>query len=267
MPYAEDGTMTRKPETAERVEPLHLQDLFTRYMSEQTQAHREGLGFAEPTDEMLPYEAVPVQPVDPRLAWEDALASSRLLQPGVAFKTPPDWSALVQGQEPAVALAFGLGNFPQLVRNLQPLLSGGDLTALRSLPVRSAVPAPLLAWAHQQQEPARRLLAAAVLRLAGDFDGAAAHLQATFPPEWQTLVANEEATLAWHRGDGARAAERWAAQPDSAPVWFNRGMAALFLGRTAQAIAPLTRAAEALPETSAWHHLARLYLALATARV
>ncbi len=259
--------MTRTPETPERVEPLMLQDLFARYVRDQALAQSAGLGFAEPSDEVLPYEAVPVQPVDPRLAWEDALASSRLLQPGAVFKTPPDWPALVQGQEPAVALAFTLGNFPQLVRNLQPLLSGGDLTALRALPVRSSVPAPLLAWAHQQHEQGRRLLAAAVLRLAGDFDGAAAHLKGTLPPEWQALLANEEAALAWHRGDGARAAALWAAQPDSAPVWFNRGMAALFLGRAAEAVAPLTRAAESLPETSAWHHLARLYLALATARV
>jgi hypothetical protein len=58
----------------------------------------------------------------------------------------------------------------------------------------------------------------------------------------------------------------WQAQEASVPVLFNRGMAALFLGRAAQAREPLTQAVAGLPETSAWHHLAQLYLALATAR-
>ena len=260
--------MKHTPETPDRVEPL-LQDLFARYVRAQALAQSEGLGFAEPNDEVLPYEAVPVQPVDPRLAWEDARASSRLLQSGVVFQTPPDWSALVQGQEPAVALAFGLGNFPQLVRNLQPLLGGGDLTALRALPVRSTVPPALLAWASQQHEPGRRLLAAAVLRLAGDFDqGAAPIFRRLFPLEWQTLLANEEATLAWQRGDGDRAAACGRAQPRVAPVLFNRGMAALFLGRPAEGHCPPHPCRGSPPgATSRWHHLARLYLALATARV
>jgi hypothetical protein len=50
-------------------------------------------------------------------------------------------------------------------------------------------------------------------------------------------------------------------------VLFNRGMAALFLGESADARAALSRAVALLPESSAWHHLARLYLTLAEARV
>ena len=45
-----------------------------------------------------------------------------------------------------------------------------------------------------------------------------------------------------------------------------RGMAALFLGRAAEAVEPLKAAIAGLPETSAWHHLGCLYLALAQAR-
>ena len=48
------------------------------------------------------------------------------------------------------------------------------------------------------------------------------------------------------------------------PVLFNRGMAALFLGRRDEAVAALTQAVAALPDTSAWHHLGHLYLALAS---
>jgi hypothetical protein len=40
-------------------------------------------------------------------------------------------------------------------------------------------------------------------------------------------------------------------------------MASLFLGDAKGAIEPLTRAVDALPETSPWHHLGHVYLALA----
>jgi hypothetical protein len=44
-------------------------------------------------------------------------------------------------------------------------------------------------------------------------------------------------------------------------------MAALFLDQPAEARSALGEAANRIPETSAWHHLARLYLALAEMRV
>jgi hypothetical protein len=54
--------------------------------------------------------------------------------------------------------------------------------------------------------------------------------------------------------------------PATAPAQFNRGMAALFTDRPAAA-RPLLKAAIAqLPESSAWHHLGRLYLTLAEMR-
>ncbi len=110
------------------------------------------------------------------------------------------------------------------------------------------------------------LLAAGVLRLAHQFDEAADLLRRKPPSEWQAAHANEEAALAWHRGRAEEAAALWRRQPESVPVLFNRGMAALFLGDAATARTSLDQAAAALPETGAWHHLARLYLALAAAR-
>jgi hypothetical protein len=47
------------------------------------------------------------------------------------------------------------------------------------------------------------------------------------------------------------------------PVRFNLGMADLFLGKTKSARKTLEAVTAELPKTSAWHHLARLYLALA----
>jgi tetratricopeptide (TPR) repeat protein len=248
-----------------------LTELFRRYLSEQAAAQAEGLGYAEPSDEVTPYDAGPVQPVDPKVAWDEALAAARLLGPDLpakAWKVVPEWPALVAGQEPAVALAFAVGNFPQLVRDLHPLLSGGDLTGLRPRPGRAAEAPALVQRAAAAQDGPALLLAAGALRLARRFDEAddALHRAKALPAEWQALVANEAAALAWHLGDAERAAALWAGQPDSAPVLFNRGMAALFLGRPADARASLTKAVALLPESGAWHHLGQLYLALAATR-
>jgi hypothetical protein len=172
---------------------------------------------------------------------------------------------LVGQQEPAVALAFALGNFPQLVRNLHALLSA-DPPALRAGPGQAVAAPALAAWAARQEDTPQRLLAAGVLRLARHFEQAEELLGATAADGWQAAHANEVAALAWHRGQADQALELWRRQPDSVPVLFNRGMAALFAGRPTEARAALTRATAGLPETSAWHHLACLYLALAQAR-
>jgi hypothetical protein len=246
-----------------------LPDLFRDYVKRQAAAQAAGLGFAEPADEVVPYEAVPVQPVDPRLAWNDTLAVLTFLHssPAPKLAVPPDWPTLVAAQEPAVAVAFALGNYPQMVRNLHPLLTGGDLTALRQAPSRPSSATGLVGWARQAKGFPQTLLAAGVLRLAGQFEDAAAVLRsAEIPPAWQALAANEEAALTWHRGDVDAALTQWQSQPASVPVLFNRGMAALFVGRNAEAHAALTEAVGQLPETSAWHHLGQLYLALAAGR-
>src|SRR5207244_10792645 len=110
------------------------------------------------------------------------------------------------------------------------------------------------------------LRAAGALRRARQFDRAEEVLRHKPADEWRAAWANEEAALAWHRGRAGDAAALWRDQPDSAPVLFNRGMAALFLGQRGEARGWLRGAADQLPEASAWHHLARLYLTLAEIR-
>jgi hypothetical protein len=245
--------------------PPSLSALFAEYLQGQTAAQAQGLGFAPPSGEVEPYESVPVQPVDPQQAWTDAHAAADHF-PGAkaTWTTPADWPTLVAGREPAVALAFCLGNFPQMVRNLHPLLTGGDLTALRAGPTRVATAPALIEWAQTCKDGPQMLLAAGVSRLANQFDAAADLLRRWHPSaEWQAVHANETAALAWHRGKAEEAATLWRNQAESVPVLFNRGMAALFLGDAAAAHEALTRATAALPETGAWHHLGRLYLALA----
>ena len=252
--------------TTNRPTPASITELFTQYLHGQVSAREQGLAIDMPEGEVVPYEATPVQPVDPRQAWDDAIAATKLF-PGVAVKAwsvPGEWPALVTAQEPSVALAFCVGNFPQMVRNVQPLLAGGDLAALRVNTSRAEVPAGLTEWTTSVREPAQMVVAAAALRLARHFDEAEAVLKKV--TGWQPLVANEQAALAWHRGQFEAAAKLWQAQPNSAPVLFNRGMASLFLGNAAAARTDLEQAVKLLPETSAWHHLGRLYVALADAR-
>jgi tetratricopeptide (TPR) repeat protein len=251
-----------------------LHDLLARYLDRQTSAHEEGLGLADLGGEVMPFDAVPVQPVEPRLAWTEALDVLRAMDlPADAgsYPAPAEWPTLVASHEPEVALPFCLGNFPQLVRHLPGLLHLLEGGALRG-PAGAAAPVPgLQEWAERtartEQYP-QALLAVAALRLARQFDAAAALLSKMkgVPAAWHGLRANEEAALAWHRGDFDKAAASWGAQAESVPVLFNRGMAALFLGQPAEARTALGRAAAQLPEDGAWHHLARLYLALAEMR-
>jgi hypothetical protein len=262
--------MTHPSHTAGRPTPPPLSELFADYLRSQTLAQSEGLGFAEPSGEVEPYEAVPVQPVDPKQAWTDALAVADYFPATKATWTPPpDWPVMVAAQEPAVALAFCLGNYPQMVRNLHPLLAGGgaaQLAALRAGPTGAPAAAALLEWAKKTKSYPETVLAASALRLAHDFDAAVELLRRPAPAEWQAVHANEAAALLWHAGRADEAAERWRKQADSTPVLFNRGMAALFLGDASAARDALTKATAALPETGAWHHLGRLYLAMAAVR-
>ena len=155
--------------------PQSVADLFSRYLRRQMAVQAEGLGFADPDGQVIPHEAVPVQPADPRLAWEDALAVIRTggtnISP-IGCEVPPDWPSLVAAQEPAIALAFCVGNYPQMVRNLQPLLFGGDLTVLRqSLGRPVSISSALLQWANKAHGYPRLLLAASVLRSGAAFRG------------------------------------------------------------------------------------------------
>ena len=135
--------MTRPNANDGRPAGLSVTDLFSNYLRKQIDAHAAGLGQPEAVGDAVPHEATPVQPVDPALAWKDATASAKLLSAAkAAFEVPPEWPPLVARQEPAVALAFALGNFPQLVRNLHALLGTAPI-ALRDGP--QTLPGPHLA--------------------------------------------------------------------------------------------------------------------------
>lgn len=257
------------PETP--VQP-RLDDLLARYLKRQTEAHQAGLVDFNP-GKVTPYEAGPVQPIDPKLAWDAATAALGAAQGTAKLLPPPGWPQLVVGHEPAVALAFCVGNFPQLVRNFHLILQRADLTTLQPQAGRPNPVQGLEDWANQTAARAKYpqvLLALAALRLAKMFEQAdrfvAAH-ESAVPDAWRAAWDNEKAALAWHRGQMEQAHDLWQTLEPSVPVLFNRGMADLFLGRPASAHASLANAVQGLPESSAWHHLGQLYLTLARPEV
>lgn len=257
--------------------PPSPEALMSRYLRGQAEVHAAGLTDVPATSEVQLYEAGPVQPIDAKLAWDEAVAVAsfmvgRFSKPS-KWKALPSWPQLVAGREPAFDLAFCLGNFPQLVRNLHPLLHARDLSELRRSAVAEALNAPALEeWAEnaagRKQFP-EVLLAVAGLRLAKQFDRASTLIEQCekdVPEAWQEMWTNEKAALAWHRGDWDQARRLWQQAPESVPVLFNRGMAALFSGEPDVAKKILSKVVDQLPENSAWHHLARLYLTLAETR-
>src|SRR5262249_4100426 len=151
-------------------------ELMSRYFARQATAVEDGLSDPFVEGEVLPYEASPVQSVDARLAWNEAQRVLTFYHPTVeasCIPAPPHWAQLVVAQEPILAVAFCAGNYPQLVRNFQPLLQAGRLA--QSLPaVSRPVSAPALVdWAAEvaanNQFP-HTLLALGGLRLARQFD-------------------------------------------------------------------------------------------------
>jgi hypothetical protein len=250
----------------------NLADLMSRYLDRQAGSHRAGLAAFDPSDEVLPFEAGPVQPVDPRPAWEEAIAAVPFLSADVdvrSWAAPPDWPQLVAAQEPVVALAFCVGNYPQLMRDLHLILHKANLRDLIPVAGRPLALPGVDEWARQvaaKKHFPSMLVAVGALRLAKQLESAETYLKdhdKSIPPQWRAAWANERAALAWHGGKADDALKQWEAQEPSVPVLFNRGMAALFLGRPADANVPLTQAVSQLPEAGAWHHLGRLYLAMA----
>jgi tetratricopeptide (TPR) repeat protein len=260
--------MNRSPSVPPTIAALTAGFLSRTDDAETLAAAAAALGDVEPHEVSVGYRA------EPRLAWQEShevlAAFGRTASP---IPAPGEWGGLVARQEGTAALPFALANYPQRVRDLGSLLQTADLGTLLPQAVEAApVSTGLLKWGTRHVQAGdlpHALIAAANYRAARDFDRAAdtlAAVKAAAGADWQPVVANEEAALLWHRGEYQKAADLWATLPDSVPVRFNRGLAALFLGRPAEARDHLKAAVAGLPDVSAWHHLASLYLTLADMR-
>lgn len=262
--------MTRTPETSNG-QPS-LADLMVRFLSTRSDASA-GAVESVAEGEVEPFEVAAGFRVDPRAAWMDAAAyNPGVATPGTpAVPLPTEWSNLVSQPATAFAVAMAAGNFPQRVRDFQPLLTKFDPAELR--PSLSQTPIPTLSgmrtWIAREANSGKheaKILAAGVARVIGEFDWASAILGETdagCSDAVRTVLENERAAMLWHRGQCREALAAWDAMTDTPAVLFNRGMANLFLGNSATAKSLLTRAIDTIPESSGWNALARLYLAVA----
>ncbi len=247
-----------------------LTELLAGFLNKQAQAHADGLADLSVATEVDLYDAAPARLTDPAQAWAEAVMAVDYFQhaSGNARKrpVPPQWPELVADHQPELAVAFALGNFPQMVRDFQSILH-----------TSKHVPAPtpsgrshptLVSWAQQvagEKQYPEMLLALGMLRLTGKYTEAEALVRdsdALVPPEWRVAWKNEKAALAWHQGQTDAAREIWDALEPRAPVLFNRGMAELFAGQAGNAQHSLEEALAKIAPTSSWHHLASLYLTL-----
>jgi hypothetical protein len=227
-----------------------LEDLMVRFLASRSDAAAAAV---EPGEgEVEPHEVAAGFRVDPRAAWTDATTQIAT----APVQLPPDWASLVNQPAPAFAVPMAAGSFPQRVRDLQPLLAKFNPAELR--PSGSQTPMAGLSGLRNwiaKNGASQPLLAGGLARLIGDFETAEKFLP--------TDATNERAALLWQRGKCDEALAAWDAMPETPAVLFNRGMALLFLNKIADAKRALTKAIAALPETSGWNALARLYLAVA----
>lgn len=261
--------MTSDKNTSKSNEAFSLSSLMARYVEKQAKAHQDGLAAIVPDGEVLPYDSGPVQVIEPKIAWNDALIAADL--DSAEHRPCPEWSALVAAQEPAFAVAFCCGNYPQMVRSFVPMLQGDFVTPAPTKLPETFDTTVYLQWAEQsaQKEGSSALVAAAVLRLAAEHEAANNHLEqakSSLEGPWQAAWLNERAAIQWHAGQHEEALKQWQSQEPSTTVLFNRGMALLFTGEAAQAHTALTEAVARIPENNSWHHLAQLYLTLAAMR-
>lgn len=249
--------MTRPTASNPTTQPT-IEALMVRFLATRSDAAAAAVETGE--SEVEPYEVAAGFRVDPRAAWLDATApiTTGGIAPPPAVQLPNEWASLVAQPAAAFAVPMAAGHFPQRVKDLQPLLAKFDPAELRPHGNQPALPgfAGLRSWLARNGA-SNPQVASGIARTLGDFDTAAKFLDGTPGTD------NDRAALLWQQGQCADAQAAWDAQADSPAVMFNRGMARLFLGKIAEARVFLQKAIDAIPETSGWHALARLYLAVA----
>jgi hypothetical protein len=258
--------MTRTPNSS--AQPT-LAELMVRFLATRSDAAAAAVEPAE--GEVEPYEVAAGFRVDPRAAWTDALVGLNPTAGSPKTPLPADWASVVAQPTPACAVAMAAGNFPQRVRDLQPLLARFNPAELRPSghPVPSQGLSGLRTWIVREtkkRQPQSSLLAAGVARVIGETEWAEELLNDAEPlcgGDLRAAWENERAALLWESGRCEEALAAWDRLPETPAVVFNRGMANLFLGNSKEARAALARAVEMVPEENGWNALARLYQTVA----
>jgi tetratricopeptide (TPR) repeat protein len=245
-----------------------MNEMLKDFMQRRSAVHAAGLAAID-RGEVEPYDAVPAQVLDPKQAWDEATASLAHFGMHERIAAPADWPQLVATADAAVALPFAAGHFPQSVRDLHRLaraVQPAELVTESAAPIQIEGIETWVRSVESRRAVSEVLLAVGVLRVARQFDRAEkllTKIEKGLPAASKPAVANERAANLWSCGRRAAAAKILASLPECAPVLFNRGMTALFLGDNAAARRELSKAVAQIAESSGWHHLGRLYLALA----
>ena len=183
----------------------------------------------------------------PELAWSaatEALPASHRSQ----LPAPTGWALWLENLPGTGWPIHALGEFPQRLV-IDALLQAPWLpetvgAAGTSLPVVAG------------NAPAQRLLRGALLRQAGRLPEAAEQLAEPVPADWQACQINEQAALAWYQGDLPGAERLWLQAGPQAGALYNLGLVSQAKGDSTQARSFFAAAADAWPESSAWHHTA-----------
>jgi len=235
-----------------------IEHLMVRFLANRSDAALAAVETGE--SEVEPHEVAAGFRVDPRAAWLDATAQITRggIAPPPAVQLPTEWATLVSQPAAAFAVPMAAGHFPQRVKDLQPLLAKFDPNELRPSGTQAALPGftGLRNWITKTGK-SNPLIAAGIARTLGDFSTADELLTGVNGTE------NDRAATLWARGACTEALAAWDTMAETPAVLFNRGMARLFLGQIADAPIALQKAVDAIPETSGWNALARLYLAVA----
>lgn len=177
-----------------------------------------------PSGDVEPYDVATAFRVDARSAWDASRELYLCLgEEAPAATMPAEWPAFVGGQAPATLLTMAAGHYPQMVSDLQVLMSEPRSHAPRQVPE-------------------------SVLR--------------HFPASSDAFKLNEAANSDWRSGRREQAVAGWSQLPDSIARSFNLGVAALAMSNLSEARLQLSNAARLLQEDNAWSMLAKLYLAL-----
>ncbi|MSR32688.1 MAG: hypothetical protein EXR99_14410 [Gemmataceae bacterium] len=232
-----------------------LRSMASKLLQERIQLFRIGVSSPQPEELLLPHRVMTDAVIDPAAAWSEAVFSSALGWKKNLLAAPPGWASFASSLNLPTGAPLAAGMFPQLVRSPFDLLN--------HLREETALPCPLPMpemenWACEgSKEEARKTIAAGICSLAGEYQQAEAWLRKA-EAEAPAPLHNEWGACHWMRGDWAKAQEQWAKVKTCAGN-FNRGLALAKLGEIVASREEFTRAADALPESTGWHHLARLY--------
>lgn len=207
--------------------------------------------------EVEPYQAQPALGFDLTLAWNEALLPGELLadeEPRRTARFPSAWQTAryvtMHGPFPCC-----VGMAPQFLQKIDRFLS--DSSGFFQQDAVSTA-GPMIAEVTLDNKSILSQLA--IARLAGDAEQVD-RLVNELPGE--TLQKNERAAQAWLAGDRENARGLWDSLPGDHPVVaFNQGLAALAAGEQERGRACLERAVAGFAESTGWHHLAELYLAV-----